>query len=120
MNCYALLCLASWFFVPGVAAAQEAAKPALEITKDTVLDPAKTYGRIVIKASGITIDGHGAWVVGATQGDPKDYKDVGVSAKGVSKVTLKNLNVKGWQIGLNVEDGSEWLIENCNFSENFH
>ena len=116
----ALLCLASWFFVPVVAAAQQAAKPALEITKDTDLDPAKTYGRIVIKASGIKIDGHGASVVGATKGDPKDYEDVGISAEGVSKVTLRNLTVKGWQTGLNVEDGSEWLIENCNFSDNFH
>ena len=104
--------------------AQQAAKPdsrpVLEITQSTVLDPAKTYGRIVIKASNITIDGRGAWVIGATQGAPKDYKDVGVSAKGVSKVTLTNLNVKGWQTALKVEDGSGWLIEGCNFSNNFH
>ena len=123
-NLCALLCLASWLSVPGVLAAQEAARadtrPVLEITKDTVLDPATTCGRIVIKQSGVTIDGRGAWVIGATQGDPKDYMDVGVSASGVSHVTLKNLNVKGWQTGLKVEDGSEWLIEDCDFSDNFH
>ena len=92
----------------------------LEITADTVLDPAKTYGPIVIKASNITIDGHGAWVIGARQGDPKDFKGIGIAAKGVSNVTLKNINAKGWDIGLKVEKGSKWLVENCNFSDNFH
>ena len=37
-----------------------AVAPAVEITGDTVLDPAKTYGPLVIKASNITIDGRGA------------------------------------------------------------
>ena len=125
LNLCTLLCLASWFSGPGiVAAAQEAVRPVtrpvLEISKDTVLDPAKTYGPIVIKASNITIDGRGAWVIGATEGDPKDYKGMGVSAVGVSNVTLKNLNAKGWDIGLKVEHGSHWLVENCNFSDNFH
>ena len=43
-----------------------------------------------------------------------------VSAKGVSRVTLKNLNAKGWETGLQIEDGSGWLVENCDFSDNFH
>ena len=117
-------CLAFWLSLPAIAAAQQAAKPdtqpVLEITKDTVLDPAKTYPPIVIKASNITVDGHGAWVIGARQGDPKDFKGVGVAANGISGVTLKNLNVKGYDIGLKVEHGSKWLVENCNFSDNFH
>ncbi len=121
----ALLCPVFWSSIPGIAvAAQEVPRPdgraVLEITKDTVLDPAKTYGPIVIKASNVTIDGRGAWVLGASLGDPKDYKGTGVSANGVSNVTLKNLNAKGWDIGLKVEHGSRWLVENCNFSDNFH
>ena len=92
----------------------------MEITANTVLDPAKTYGPIVIKASNITIDGAGAWVIGARGGDPKDFKGIGIAAKGVSNVTLKNINAKGWDIGLKVEKGSKWLVENCNFSDNFH
>jgi parallel beta-helix repeat protein len=107
-------------FLRAAVPAAAAEVPVLEITKDTVLDPAKTYGRIVIQASGITIDGRGAWLVGAKQGSPKDFKQVAVSAKGVSRVTLKNLNAKGWETGLEIEDGSGWLIENCNFSDNFH
>ena len=92
----------------------------LVITQDTVLDPAKTYSQIVIKASGITIDGRGAWLVGAKQGAAKDFQHVAIAAQGVSHVTLKNLNAKGWETGLQIEDGSEWLIENCDFSDNFH
>ena len=92
----------------------------LELTSDTMLDPAKTYGPIVIKASNITVDGRGAWVVGAQQGDAKDYKGLGISGDGVSGVTLKNVNVKGFDIGLKIEHGSKWTVENCNFSDNFH
>ena len=95
----ALVCLAFGLSVPLMATAQQAVKPdtrpVLEITKDTTLDPAKTYGRIVIKQSGVKIDGAGAWVVGATAGDPKTTQDVGVSAKGVSNVTLQKPQHQG-------------------------
>ncbi|MHB8969113.1 MAG: NosD domain-containing protein [Pirellulaceae bacterium] len=94
--------------------------PPLVITQDTVLDPAKTYSRIVIKASGITIDGRGAWLVGAQQGDPKDFRQVAIAAENVSRVTLRNVNAKGWETGLHVKSGDHWLIEDCDFSDNFH
>ncbi len=96
------------------------AQTPLEISQDTVLDPARIYGPIVIKASNMTIDGRGAWVIGPRQGNPKDFKGVGISATGVSNVTLKNINVERWDIGLKVEHGSHWTVENCNFSGNFH
>ncbi|MBN2559593.1 MAG: right-handed parallel beta-helix repeat-containing protein [Phycisphaerae bacterium] len=94
--------------------------PPLEIVADTVLDPAKTYGRIVVKASDVTIDGRGAWLIGANEGQPKDFRHIGVYAQGISRVTLRNLNVKGWDTGLQIEDGSQWRVENCDFSDNFH
>jgi hypothetical protein len=55
-NPCALLWLASWLSVPGIVATAKAAtkpdsRPVLKISKDAVLDPAKTYGPIVIKAS---------------------------------------------------------------------
>ena len=37
---------------------------AVDITQDTQLDPNKTYGPLVIKASNITIDGRGTTLVG--------------------------------------------------------
>jgi parallel beta-helix repeat protein len=94
--------------------------PPLEITSDTVLDPAKTYGPLIIKASNVTIDGRGAAVVGRTAGEPREFKGTGVFAQGVSGVTLKNVRVQGWETGLKVEDGSDWRIEHCDFSDNFH
>ena len=106
--------------VPVPAADPPESPPPLEITKDTTLDPAKTYGRIVIKASNITIDGRGAWVIGATKGDTTTYKQIGIFAEAVSGVTLKNVKVKGWETGLKIVNGSKWLVENCDFSDNYH
>ena len=94
--------------------------PPLEITANTVLDPTKTYGPIVIKASNITLDGRGAWLIGAhPELDPKDYKGIAVSASGVSGVTLKNINAKGWDVALKIRNGSHWTIEGCDFSNNY-
>jgi parallel beta-helix repeat protein len=115
----AALAPVSWLSAASADAAT-AETPPLEITKDTVLDPAKVYGSIVIKVSGVTLDGRGAWVIGAKEGNPKDFKSVGVFAPGVSQVTIKNLKVKGWETGLRVEDASQCRIENCDFSDNFH
>ncbi|MBI4616376.1 MAG: right-handed parallel beta-helix repeat-containing protein [Planctomycetes bacterium] len=93
---------------------------ALDITRDTTLDPAKTYGPLVVKASRVTIDGRGAWVVGATEGKPNAYAGVGILAEGVSHVTLKNVRVRGFETGLSITDGEGWTIEDCDFSDNFH
>ena len=109
--------------LPGLEQAQPSnpkSVPLLEVARDTVLDPGTTYGRLVIKASNITIDGRGAWLIGAQSGPTKSFKETAVSAKGVSKVTLKNINARGWDTGLKIEDGKDWVVENCNFSDNFH
>src|SRR4051812_49387308 len=98
----------------------KALPPPLVLTESTQLDPAKTYSRIVIKASNITIDGKGAWLIGATEGKPKDFKGTAIEAEGVDGVTLKNVNAKGFETGLKVTSASGWTIENCNFSDNFH
>src|ERR1051326_8289652 len=103
----------------GVAGAADGQEP-LEITVDTTLHPQKPYGPIVIKKSGVTIDGRGAWLIGAKEGNPKEFKGVAISAVGVSDVTLKNVNAKGWETGLKITDASGWRVENCNFSDNFH
>ena len=103
-----------------IAADKSAEGPPLLIEKDTQLDPAKKYGRIVIKASNITLDGQGASIVGVTEGDPKTFQGIGISAEGVSDITLKNVKVKGWETGLSVKNAENWTIENCDFSGNFH
>lgn len=95
-------------------------QPTLEVTSDITLDPGKIYGAIVVKKSGVTIDGKGAWLIGASKGAPKGFKGIAVSADGVSQVTLKNVNAKGWETGLQIRKGSGWTVEGCNFSDNFH
>jgi hypothetical protein len=81
----------------------------LEIVADTVLDPAKTCGRVMITTSGVTVDVRRARVVGSG-GDPKSCRGVGVTAAGVSGVTLKNLTVRGFETGLRVENGRGWTV----------
>ncbi|HEY2910904.1 MAG TPA: right-handed parallel beta-helix repeat-containing protein, partial [Gemmataceae bacterium] len=103
-----------------LAARAAAAEPVLEIAKDTALEPKKTYGKLVVTASNVTIDGRGAWIVGAKDGNPKTFKGIGIEAKGVSSVTLKNVNVRGFETGLRIQDAKHWTIENCTFSDNFH
>jgi parallel beta-helix repeat protein len=102
------------------AAATVVAAEPLVITADTTLDPTQTYGPLIIKASDITVDGRGAWIVGSSSGRANARRGEGISAAGVSQVTLKNVNAKGWETGLHVVDARGWTIENCNFSDNFH
>lgn len=92
----------------------------LVITESTVLDPNQTYSQIIIKASNITIDGQGAQLIGASEGTPKNFRGTAISADGVSGVKLKNLRAKGWETGLHITDGQDWLVEGCDFSNNFH
>src|SRR5688500_2730836 len=94
--------------------------PITEITQDTTLDPAKSYGRLVIKASNVTIDGRGAKLIGAKTGAPKSFKGNGIFAEGVNNVTLKNVRVQGFETGLKVVNAEGWTIEGCDFSNNFH
>lgn len=96
--------------------------PVLEVTGDIRLDPQKTYGPIVVKASGVVIDGQGAWLVGpaADAESPADFRGTAILAEGVSNVTLRNVKARGWETGLVVRDGTGWRIEGCDFSDNFH
>ncbi len=102
------------------ATKQPAQTQVLRIDRDTVLDPATEYGPIVIAASDVTVDGRGAWIVGSREGKPKDYQGTAISAAGVSGVTLRNVNARGWETGLKITDGRDWTVENCDFSDNFH
>ncbi len=95
-------------------------RPVLEITADTILDPDTTYGAIVIRTGGVTIDGRGAILLGSLGGDPSGFTGTGIRADGVSGVTLKNVRAQGWERGLHVSDAEGWTIDGCDFSDNFH
>ena len=93
----------------------------LLVTGDTVLDAGSVLERpIVILGSHITLDGNGAVLIGPGKaGDLGPFEGVGILAEGCSGVTLRNIHVRGFRAGLAVSDGSGWLIEGCNFSDNY-
>jgi parallel beta-helix repeat protein len=112
---------------PALAAAAEvrqttARREPLEVTGDITLDPSVTYGAIVVKASGVVIDGRGAILRGsaADASTPAEFEGIAVLGEGVDNVTLKNVRAHGWETGLVVRDATGWQIENCDFSDNFH
>lgn len=111
------------FALAGVMLAQPA-PPIQEIviTRDTILKKnALLNARLVIRASHVTIDGNGATLVGPGKpGQLKTFLGNAITANGCSHITLRNLKARGWKTGLAATDGDGWLIEKCNFSDNYH
>ncbi len=82
----------------------------LVVTGDTTLKKdVQLHARLIIRADNVTIDGNGATLVGH-----------GIVAEGRSGVTLRNVTVKGFAAGLVVDGGDRWLVEDCDFSDNYH
>ncbi len=84
----------------------------IEIMNDTDLCPAEyhiddygDYGVIIIKATGVTLDCHGATLIGEGRG-------VGIVDFRSNDVTIRNCGVRGFDIGLRVQDGRNVLLEN--------
>ncbi|MCA9169138.1 MAG: right-handed parallel beta-helix repeat-containing protein [Planctomycetales bacterium] len=92
----------------------------LAIKSDTKLDPNRTYGPIVIEASDLVLDGQGATIEPGELMPVNQRRGVGIDARGVSNVIIKNVRVRGWEIGLQVVDGQRWQVLDCDFSDNFH
>lgn len=110
------LCLSATF-----ALAQEA-PPVKKITANVTLEKGAVIRTpLVIAADNVTIDGHGATIQGPGEpGKLKTFVGAGISAQGRSGVTIRNLNVKGFESGLVADGGKEWTIEGCDFSDNYH
>ncbi len=97
----------------------ESAPKVTTVTTDLVLDPNTSYGTLIIAASNITIDGKNCTLLGSDE-EPNKRHGTAISAKGQSGVTLKNIRAHHFETGLHIVDGSDWTIENCDFSDNFH
>jgi parallel beta-helix repeat protein len=89
------------------------------IDRNFRLEPNRDYGRIVVTASNITIDGAGV-VLKGSDAEGNKRSGTAITASGVHNVTLKNCKASGWETGLQVIDGSGWKIVDCDFSDNFH
>ncbi|MBN2491240.1 MAG: right-handed parallel beta-helix repeat-containing protein [Planctomycetes bacterium] len=93
-----------------------------EVTESLVLEQGAVLATpLVIRTGGITIDGNGATLQGPGRpGEKASFTAAGITAAGISRVTLRNLRVRGFERGLDVRDGEGWRIENCDFSDNYH
>ncbi len=76
---------------------------------------------LVIGADDIRIEGNGAILKGpGIPGRLDTYVGSGISSKGHSRVTIRDLTVVGFRTGLQAEDGRDWVVEGCTFSDNYH
>lgn len=76
--------------------------------------------RLVISKSGTVIDFHGRVIDGRSNPEelPDAFSGVGVEVTG-SNVTLKNLTVRGFKLGIFAHDCSHLTLIHCNFSDNY-
>ncbi len=103
-----------------------AGEPLREIVVTNDLELAanqETSARLVVKVSGITIDGKGATLVGPGKvGEPESLEaaGVGVRVEGATGVTIKNLRARGFATGLVLRRVTAASISGCDFSDNYH
>lgn len=82
-------------------------------------DETGKLGAIIIKGSNITVDFGGSTIRGTSaETEPNERKGTGIVVLG-KNVTIKNLNVHGYKIGLAGWDADGLKIENCDFSYNW-
>jgi hypothetical protein len=92
----------------------------LQLTKDTFLFAEAKAGAdptLLIEGQDIIVDFGGSILIGSADlSRPQDFKNVAVHVKGGANITIKNLNVRGYAVGLFVEGVDHLHIENCDFS----
>ncbi len=76
---------------------------------------------LVIAADGIRIDGNGATIQGpGAPGDKATLAGIGVLLEGRRGVTIRDLKVHGFEIGLSATDCEDLNVEGCDLSDNWH
>jgi len=91
------------------------------VTADLALEAGAVLDTpLVIAANGVTIDGRGATIHGPGAPDDREsFRGVGVLSEGRRGVTIRNLTVRGFARGLEARYGRDWLVEDCDFSDNY-
>ena len=85
----------------------------MRITKDTVLPPNGQYRQaVIIAANNVTLDCSGSTFTG-------DGIGVGILIQSKSNVTIRNCKVRGFDVGMYVLQGKNFVFENNDFSGNY-
>lgn len=90
----------------------------LSLTGDTELREA-----LIIRGNHITIDARAAHLIGpGTTGDVKSLEDagIGVLLENCENVTIRGLKVSGFATGLLAKNCRGLVLEDCDFSDNYH
>ena len=75
---------------------------------------------ITVEGEHLLIDFNGAVLNGAKAGTlPNQFTGLGVKIQNARHVTIRNLTIKGFQVGLLAENVDSLTIEDCDFSFNF-
>lgn len=85
------------------AAADDLEKPVLSVVGED----------IILDFNGATLDS------GMDPTQPAAFTGLGLLVKGGNKITIKNLNIKGYKVALLAEDVDSLQIINCDFSFNY-
>lgn len=115
--------------VLGVASAVSAEVPraGMVISKSTTFEPG-TYRldvgpdrpAIVVRGAGIVVDFNGVTLVGSDDAEhPDRFVGVAVLVEGGRDVTLRNLKVRGFKVGILARNSSLLKIERCDLSYNY-
>jgi len=76
-------------------------------------------GAVILGADDITVDFQGATLNGAPDGrSPDRYAGKGIVVRG-RNVTLRNANVRGYQVGIYAEGATGLTITGCDVSDNY-
>jgi parallel beta-helix repeat protein len=75
---------------------------------------------IIIEGEDIVVDFNGATLVGNTEEThPDQFKGLGILVRNGKNITLKNLKIKGYKVGLMVENVTGFMLEDSDLSYNY-
>jgi len=75
---------------------------------------------IVINGDNIVVDFSNASLFGMDLSiDPDQYKGCAILIKGGKNITIRNLNVHGYKVGIRAVGVENLVIENCDASHNY-
>ncbi|MCB9832137.1 MAG: right-handed parallel beta-helix repeat-containing protein [Planctomycetes bacterium] len=92
----------------------------VQVTGDLTLEPGQVLRRgLVVRGHGLVIDGRGATIQGPGEaGRPGTFLGVGIRIEGGSAITIRNLRVEGFALGLSAEATEALLVEDCDLGGN--